>query len=85
MTNDQILQLGHDLAEEGFKKYSSGYSFLSPAVLKSLVRSHAFEALHEKCKASDELNEALIFTSFASAVEEAIETKFSVHFENPVS
>lgn len=84
MTNDQIQQLGYDLAEEGFEKYNSGYSYLSPVVLKSLVRSYAFEQLHEKCQASSELNEALIFMTFASAVDEAIEQKFSVHFENPI-
>jgi len=85
MSDEKTIELAHKAVENGFKKCSNAYSFLAPDILKQMVKSYAFDFLHEVCDESGEMKDEIDFYLFSSTVKKAIEDKFDVHFENPLS
>jgi len=80
MSTDKTNELAHETVENGFKKYSNAYSYLSPTVLKQMVKSYAFDVLHDYGKNVQDID----FHAFALRVNDEIEKKLKIHFENPL-
>ena len=85
MSGNKTTELAQKAVKEGFDKYNKEPTFHSPAILKAMIKAHAFDVLHEQCDEACEMNNEIDFHLFTSTVNEEIEAKLSIHFENPLS
>ncbi|MDX1295654.1 MAG: hypothetical protein R3302_05280 [Sulfurimonadaceae bacterium] len=84
MSDNKSIELAKKAVKEGFDKYNKEATFHSPVILKAMVKAYAFDMLHNVCDKECEMNNEIDFPLFASTVNEEVEAKLSIHFENPI-
>lgn len=85
MSENKSIALAQKAVKEGVDKYTQEGGYLSPVVLKAMLKAYAFDVLHQECDKECEMNQEIDFHLFSSTVNKEIEAKLAIHFENPLA